>query len=210
MKSVHKWVRGIALVFSLLFVALGAAIFLGGCASTTEINGVWVNPAAGKRAPANNVLVIGINRDTTARRLYEDAIVAQLAARGINAQPSYELLPELGAVPPWDIEMTVRNAGVDAVLVSRMARVSTDIRATPGLSDGPAGFYRMWGEAFSIAPNVYAVQKVEVESRVFNVKDFALLWSGSSTTNPTSSMQQTISEFATVLIKALADAKVIV
>jgi hypothetical protein len=35
------------------------------------------------------------------------------------------------------------------------------------------------------------------------------LWSGSSTTNPISSMQQTISEFATVLTKALAEAKVI-
>ena len=54
------------------------------------------------------------------------------------------------------------------------------------------------------------MQNVEVETRLFDVKDLALLWSGSSTTNPTSSMQQTISEFATVLIKALADAKVIV
>jgi hypothetical protein len=68
----------------------------------------------------------------------------------------------------------------------------------------------MWGGAFSTAPNVYTVQNVEVESRLFDVKDLALLWSGSSTTNPTSSMQQTITEFATVLIKALAEAKVIV
>jgi hypothetical protein len=37
-----------------------------------------------------------------------------------------------------------------------------------------------------------------------------LLWSGSSTTNPASSMQQTISEFSTVLVKALAEAKLIV
>ena len=209
MNSIHKLGRGIALVFSLAFVALGAAVLVS-CASTTEINGAWVNPEAGKRAPANNVLVIGINRDSTARRIYEDAVVAQFAARGIKAQPSYKLLPELDAVPPLDIETTVRNAGVDAVLVSRTVSMSTDIRVTPGLSNGPAGFYRMWGGPFSTAPNVYTVQNVEVESRLFNVKDFALLWSGSSTTNPTSSMQQTISEFATVLIKALADAKVIV
>ena len=106
---------------------------------------------------------------------------------GIKAQPSYKLLPELGAVPPPDIETTVRNAGVDAVLVSRTARVSTDIRVTPGHSYGPAGFYGMWGGAFSTAPNIYTVQNVEVESRLFDVKDLTLLWSGSSTTNPTSS-----------------------
>ena len=76
----HTLVRAIAFVISLVLVALGAAI-LASCASSTEINGVWVNPEAGKRAPMNNVLVIGINRDSTARRIYEDAIVAQFAAR---------------------------------------------------------------------------------------------------------------------------------
>jgi hypothetical protein len=67
----------------------------------------------------------------------------------------------------------------------------------------------MWSGAFSTAPNVYTVQNVEVETRLFDVKDLALLWSGSSTTNPTSSMQQTISEFAAVMVNTLAEAKVI-
>ena len=198
-----------ARVFFISLAAVAAAFFAG-CASNTQMNGVWVNPEAGRRAPVNNMLVIGINRDSTARRIYEDAIVAQFAARGIKAQPSYKLLPELGPAPPPDIEMAVRNAGADAVLVSRTVRVSTDIRVTPGHSYGPAGFDGMWGGAFSTAPNVYTVQNVEVESRLYDVRDLALLWSGSSTTNPTSSMQQTITEFATVLIKALAEAKVIV
>ena len=208
MNSIHKLGRVVALLFFSLTTL--AVPVLAGCASTTEINGAWINPEAGKRSPVNNVLVIGINRDDTARRIYEDAIVAQLAARGIKAQPSYKLLLELGLVPPLDIKSVVGTAGVDAVLVSRTVRVSTEIRVTPGPSDGPAVFYRMWSGAFSTAPNVYTVQNLEVETRLFDVKDLALLWSGSSTTNPTSSMQQTISEFATVLIKALADAKVIV
>lgn len=207
MRSIRKVANGFAFTILLLFAAVTVAL-LAGCASTTEINGAWVNPEAGKRSPVNNVLVIGINRDDTARRIYEDAIVAQLAARGIKAQPSYELLLELGLVPPLDIKSVVRTAGVDAVLVSRTVRVSTEI-VTPGPSDGPAVFYRMWSGAFSTAPNVYTVQNLEVETRLFDVKDLALLWSSSSTTNPTSSMQQTISEFATVLIKSLADAKVI-
>ena len=209
MKSIRKVANGFAFTILLLFAALTVTL-LAGCASTTEINGAWVNPEAGKRRPVNNVLVIGINRGATARRIYEDAIVAQLAARGIKAQPSYELLLELGLVPPLDIKSVVRNAGVDAVLVSRAVGVSTEIRVTPGHFDGPAVFYRMWGSAFSTGPNVYTVQNVEVETRLFDIKDLELLWSGSSTTHPTSSMQQTVSEFATVLIKALADAKVIV
>ena len=132
-----------------------------------------------------------------------------ILARGVRSQPSYNLLPELGPIPPPDIETKVRNAGVDSVLVSRTVRVSTDIKVTPGHSYGPAGFYGMWGGANTTAPNVYTVQKVEVETRLFDVKDLALRWSGSSTTNPTSSMERVINEFATVLVKALAEAKVI-
>ena len=183
----------------------------GSGSATTETNKIGVNHEAGKQARVSNVLVIAINRDTTARRIYEDTIVAQFAARGIKARASYKLLRELGAAPPPDIEMTVRKAGVDAVLISRTLRASTDIRATPGYSYvpiGPVGFHGMWG-TFSTAPNVYAVQSMEVETRLFDVKDLALLWSGSSTTNPSSSMQQTITEFATALITALADAKLI-
>jgi hypothetical protein len=209
MRSIRKVANGFAFTILLLFAVLTVALLVS-CASTTEINGAWVTPEAGKRGLVNNVLVIGMNRDTTARQIYEEAIVAQFAAHGIKAQPSYKLLLELGLAPPLDIKSVVRNAGVDAVLVSRTVRVSTEVRVTPGHSDGPAVFYRMWSGVSSTAPNVYTVQNVEVETRLFDVKDLALLWSGSSTTNPTSSMQQTINEFATVLINALAEAKVIV
>jgi hypothetical protein len=41
------------------------------------------------------------------------------------------------------------------------------------------------------------------------VSALALLWSGTSTTNPTSSMQKTVTHFAAVLVRALAEAKVI-
>lgn len=208
MRFIRKVTNGFAFTILLLFAAVTVALLVS-CASSTQIERAWVNPEASKRPPVNNVLVIGMNRDTTARQIYEDAIVAQFAAHGIKARPSYKLLLELGQVPPLDIKSEVRNAGVDAVLVSRTVRVSTEIRVTPGHSDGPAVFYRMWSGAFSTTPNVYTVENVEVETRLFDVKDLALLWSGSSTTNPTSSMQQTINEFATVLIKALAEAKVI-
>ena len=201
--------RRIALVLSLSFLALGAVIWAS--SATTETNGVWVNNEAGKRARVSNVLVIAIIRDTTARQIYEDTMVAQFAARGIKARASYKLLRELGAAPPPDIEMTMRKAGVDSVLISRPLRARTGIHATPGYSYvpvGPVGFHGMWG-TFSTAPNVYAVQSMEIETRLFDVKHLALLWSGSSTTPPTWSMQQTITEFAVALINTLADAKLI-
>lgn len=199
-------------------LALAAGV-LAGCAASTQFNAAWLNPQAGNRVPVKNMLVIGITRDTTARRIYEDAMVAQLAARGVKAQASYRLLPDDGPAPQPAIEKAVRDVGADAVLVSRTVSVTNEVRVTPGYYYGPPygfgwpGFYGyyhgMWSGAYAIPPSVYTVQNVSVDTRLFDAREFVVLWSASSTTNPTSSMQQTITEFATILTNALAEAKVI-
>lgn len=196
----------------------GAALLLSACAST-QFNAQWLNPEAGNRLPVRNVLVIGISRDTTARRIYEDTMVAQLAARGVKAQPSYRSLPDDGPAAQPAIERAVRDAGADAVLISRTVSVTSEVRVSPGMVVGPpygfgwGGFYGyyhgMWASAYAIPPSVYTVQTVVVDTRLFDAKDFMVLWSGSSTTTPTSGMQTTITDFATSLVTALADARAI-
>lgn len=196
----------------------GAALLLSACAST-QFNAQWLNPEAGGRLPVRNVLVIGISRDTTARRVYEDTMVAQLAARGVKAQPSYRSLPDDGPAEQPAIERAVRDAGADAVLISRTISIISEVRVSPGMVMGPPGgfgwggfygFYQgMWASAYAIPPSVYTVQNIVVDTRLFDAKDFMMLWSGSSTTTPTSSMQATIVDFATSLVAALANAKAI-
>jgi hypothetical protein len=196
----------------------GAALLLSACAST-QFNAQWLNPEAGNRLPVRNVLVIGISRDTTARRIYEDTMVAQLAERGVKAQPSYRSLPDDGPAAQPAIERAVRDAGADAVLISRTVSVTSEVRVSPGMVMGPPygfgwggfyGFYHgMWASAYAIPPSVYTVQNVVVDTRLFDAKDFMVLWSGSSTTTPTSGMQTTITDFATSLVTALADARTI-
>ena len=196
----------------------GAALLLSACAST-QFNAQWLNPEAGSRLPVRNVLVIGISRDTTARRVYEDTMVAQFAARGVKAQPSYRSLPDDGPAAQPAIERAVRDAGADAVLISRTVSVTSEVRVSPGVVMGPPGgfgwggfygfYHGMWASAYAIPPSVYTVQNVVVDTRLFDAKDFMVLWSGSSTTTPTSSMQTTIVDFVTSLVAALANAKAI-
>jgi len=207
------------IVLAARLVLLGsAALLLSACAST-QFNAQWLNPEAGSRLPVRNVLVIGISRDTTARRVYEDTMVAQLTARGVKAQPSYRSLPDDGPATQPAIERAVRDAGADAVLISRTISVINEIRVSPGMVMGPPygfgwggfyGFYHgMWASAYAIPPSVYTVQNVVVDTRLFDAKDFMVLWSGSSTTTPTTSMQATIADFATSLVTTLANAKAI-
>ena len=199
---------------------MGATVLtLAGCAASTELNAQWVNPQAGSRLPVKSVMVMGINRDTTARRVYEDAMVAQLTARGIKAVQSYKSLPDEGPAEQKAIQDALRAATADAVLISRTVSVTNEVRVSPGYVAGPPwgfgwpGFYGYyhgyWSAAYSIPPNVYTVQNVLVDTRLFDVKDYTLLWSGSSTTVPTGSMQQTIQEFAKTITEALARDRVV-
>jgi hypothetical protein len=202
-------------------VALLAAaiVVLSGCAASTELNAQWVNPQAGNRLPVKSVMVMGINRDSTARRIYEDAMVAQLNARGVKAIQSYKSLPNDGPAEQQAIQAAVASAGADAVLISRTVSVSNEVRVSPGYVAGPPwgfgwpGFYgyyhSYWSAAYAFPPSVYTVQNVLVDTRLFDAKEYMLLWSSSSTTVPTSSMQQTIQDFAKTISATLAKDKVV-
>ena len=109
---------------------------VGLCASTA-INARWVNPQAGNRLPVKSVMVMGINRDSTARRIYEDAMVAQLNARGVKAVQSYKFLPEDGPAEQQVIQAAVAKVGADAVLISRTVSVTNEVQVSPGYVAGP-------------------------------------------------------------------------
>jgi len=204
-----------------LCVALLAAavVALSGCAASTALNAQWVNPQAGNRLPVKSVMVMGINRDSTARRIYEDAMVAELNARGVKAVQSYKSLAGDGPAEQQAIQAAVSSVGADAVLISRTVSVSNEVRVSPGLVAGPPwgfgwpGFYGyyhgFWSAAYAVPPSVYTVQNVLVDTRLFDAKEYLLLWSGSSTTVPTGSMQQTIQDFAKTISATLARDKVV-
>jgi hypothetical protein len=198
---------------------LGATLAASGCATTTQLNANWVNPEAGARLPVKNVVVMGISRDTTARRIYEDAMVTELAARGVKALASYKVLPDDGPASQEAIQKTVADVGADAILISRTVSVSDEVRVSPGMVMGPPfgfgwhGFYGyyhgMWSAAYHFPPTIYTVRNVLVDTRLFDAREHAVLWSGSSTTTPTGTMQQTINQFATTIAETLARDKVI-
>jgi len=202
-------------------VALLAAamVALSACAASTELNAQWVNPKAGNRLPVKSVMVMGIDRDSTARRIYEDAMVAELTARGVKAVQSYKSLPGDGPAEQQAIQSAVSSAGADAVLISRTISVTNEVRVSPGYVAGPPwgfgwpGFYgyyhSYWSAAYAFPPSVYTVQNVLVDTRLFDAKEFLLLWSGSSTTVPTGSMPQTIQDFAKTISATLANNKVL-
>ncbi len=131
--------------FAVLASMLGA---LSGCAMH-RLENVWADPAY--RGPLKRVLVLATNKDTASRRIFEEIVVADLVKRGVQAVPSYEVMPE---AKPTEKEVAdkVREGGYDAALVTRalgQERRSTYIPgysyAVPYVVPGPYwGTYSIW------------------------------------------------------------------
>ncbi len=196
-------------------VLIAAALLLGACAAPTVLNTQWVNPEFKGKPPVRSILVMGITKDPTNRRNFEDEMVAQLGTRGVKAVPSYRYAPDAGAAGQVKLEQAVKESGVAGVLLSRVVNVSEEVQVTPGMYMGPpmgygfGGFYGyyggMWASSYYVPPTIYTERKVAADTRLFETKDFTLVWSASTTTTPGGgSVSSLLQQFSKLIVDSLA------
>jgi hypothetical protein len=187
-------------LFTLLAVATS---MLAACASTS-LRDSWADPAF-TAGPFRKVMVVGISANATSRRVFEDSFSAKLAAVGVEAIRSYELIPQTGMISKEEFDAAARRSGADGLLVVHVNRVETRTQVTtatvPVTGRGFYGFYRGW----ATVPDISQYDLATVETNLFDVKSDRLVWSGiTETMNPTSVAAETPG-FADVIIKALTD-----
>ncbi|PTR26344.1 hypothetical protein C8J98_11074 [Luteibacter sp. OK325] len=150
------------------------ALLLSGCA-TYSVTNEWKDPSW-SGPPATNVLVIGVARSDTMRRLFEDTFARDLSAAGVRAQASYAAIPSGhdGSAKLGDV---VRSTGSDAVLVTRVQRVEDRINVTPrGPGPGYGGFYGWYGGAWDSTPEITQTTVVTLETSLWDVRSQKLVW----------------------------------
>jgi hypothetical protein len=101
---------------SVASIALLALAITAGCAAQSEMTDLWKDPSY-TSGPMHNVLVVALRKDPVRRRMWEDAFVHELGARGLTATASYQLFQE---APPDTLEVieAIRKNGYAAVLTS--------------------------------------------------------------------------------------------
>jgi len=216
-----------------VLIAGALAFAAAGCATrATSIDAQWVNPEfAGKRS-VRSVMVMAAVQDTTNRRIFEDRMVAALGAAGVKAVQSYQFLPQSGPVTEEQLRRAIANAGVNHAMVTRVINVTTEVNVSPGMVMGPAwgpgwgpgmgwgggwgpgwggmaGYYNtMW--ATSIPPQVTTTQKVHADTRVFDAKSAAVIWSAATTTaTGWDTVPQMIDQFVQLIVATMTKDAVI-
>jgi hypothetical protein len=111
-------------------VAAATALTLAACASTELVN-QWSNPAY--TSPSfKKIMVIGVTKQAGIRRTFEDEFVAQLKAAGVSAIPSYLYIPQDGPVGEAVLKQALKEAGADAVMITRLVGVQKKTEIAPG------------------------------------------------------------------------------
>ncbi|WP_130619478.1 hypothetical protein [Dyella amyloliquefaciens] len=178
-----------------LFV-IAVSLVLCAC-STVSVTNQWRDPSwAGP--PASNVVVVGISRSDTMRRVFEDTFAQQLQAAGVQAAASYTQIPSGngGAVRLRDL---VKGTGAQAVLVTRVERVQQKVSVTPS---GPyyGGFYGWYGGAWASTPDINQYEVVTLETSVWDARNEKLIWTVTTENVATNDIPKTSTQLAQTLI----------
>lgn len=171
-----------------LVAALGLW-WVAGCASTS-LSDVWRDPGY-TGPPLRRLVVFGLSRDFTARRIFEDRFVARLARRQVEPVASYTLLP--GETEPTEAQVreAIRSTGADGALLTYLVGVTHRTSVVPGYGAfvGVGPFYPdylgSWGTVY--APGYLETDTVvRLSTRLYVAAgDGRLVWAGDSDTlNP--------------------------
>ncbi|HSE85513.1 MAG TPA: hypothetical protein VLJ79_04775, partial [Candidatus Binatia bacterium] len=132
-------------------LALAVALSLTACAASTKIVNQWANPDyASPRF--RKIMVIGVSRQPSIRRTFEDEFVTRLKAAGVDAVPSYLYIREDGRVDEARLQEAIKQATADGVIITRLVRVEKKTEVSPGFyQPAPAlgfGFYPGYSAAW--------------------------------------------------------------
>ena len=192
--------------------AAGAVVFLASCQSTT-LQSTWVDPNF-TGGPFKKVFVMGLARDITSVRIFEDIMVARLQAAGVQAVPAYQFIAEEAQVPEPVLEAAVAKSGADALLMTRLLGVQTQVNASTVMVPGPVmgpGFGPGWGgpgwwgayNSWWAVPQVTTYQIATAETTVFDASNRRIVWTATSQTFNPQSVQQEAPGLADQVIAAL-------
>ena len=162
-----------------LLLALGAAGALGACSTTRIVTSWKALSLAGP--PLKNVMVMGISRQATVRRVFENTFVASLGEAGVAAVASHVSLPQDGPPDREAVAQAVREAAVDGIVVSRVigrereVRRDTQLELVPMRSLHP-GLGRAWVRVYE--PREIEIGRLVAETTVYRPTDGLLLGAG--------------------------------
>jgi len=179
------------------FLPFSVMLFMVGCSPSTKIEKTWTDPSFTPSSVQSykKVLVMGLLKDESTRRIAEDKMVASF--KKVSAVQSYSYLQPSDTVR-GAVEAKLQKDGFDGVVIMRLADVNKSTSYVPGTGYG--GWY---GYRYA-SPGYYQEDKTfYVETNFYSLKDSKLLWSGTTSSLNPEKLDKTVSEIIETLKQQL-------
>ena len=206
------------------------ALLVAACSSTT-MSGSWSDPALAKKV--KNVYIIGISKDETRRRIFEDTFGRQLASQGIKTFSSYRDLPNNKEADREAIIQRMTAEGCDSVIITQLVDTRSETVTSPGRVSGYSsggyyggrggyrGSYRGgggWGGYYGNGRSTYVEYMpptstefviATVESVLYDLKTEEMIWSGQLETVIEGNFEKMVQDFVNTVSKDLTEKGII-
>ena len=192
-------------------VLCGATLVTG---KSTRLVTSWKNPEySGSRF--HKVLVLGMSEKAGVRADFEDALSKLVTRDGVEAIPGNTILlrPEDTKLDLNYLKTQIREFKIDAVIVSRLVKVETNVTYIPGqVYAMPYPYYRsFYGYYGAVYPVVYSPdylredKTVRVETNVYDTRtaEGEIVWTGTSDTFNPRSADKAIDGVTKLIVKEL-------
>lgn len=187
---------------------------LASCSTQTRLYERW-NDESYSGPKLQKVLVLGVFKDDIQRRSFESIFVKQVNSRSKQAVAGYSLMPEKDDFDSKeDILEAVNKVGADSVLITsykgpieKQREVAPRVDYVPmmGMSYGRHGYgYRgYYGSTYAAVYRPgYTVTDtiVQLETRVYSVKNEKLVWAGKTKSVNVSSGEEVVKELVELVV----------
>jgi hypothetical protein len=191
--------------------------------SKTTLSGSWRNPDY--LQAVKTIYIVGVSRQETNRRIFEDEFGRQLQRYGISPFSSYKDLENVKDVERDFIMEKARANGAGALLMTRILSKRTEEVVHPGRIYGPnfapwgyypRPYYRNYWDYYERRydmiyepATISRFKVITLESNLYDVATGELIWSAQLETVMEGTIEAMIRDFIEVVTRELVDQGVI-
>lgn len=162
-------------------------LLLSACTARNRLLASWVDPAvAGTGQKVEDTLVIGVARDATIRRLFENSFARGLQGQGVRSFTGHTVAAVEKTINYDSVVQAATDTGAKTVLITRLVdvRQSSSTGDSVGrvygvLKDAPMEAGMLTSSTTQVTSTTTQV-KLHLESLLYDVKTRKLLWSARS------------------------------
>lgn len=187
---------------TIFFMLILCSLIFSSCFVTT-LDTAWKDPQY-QGGKITKILIIGVAKRQTTRKLFEDEFAAKLQNHGTEAMSSYRIIPSTEKLDKSLVASKIKELDIDGVLVSRLVDTKVKTNYKPGVMGND--WYGFYSRSYVYASSMTSYETYEVlkiETNLYSTQTGEVIWSALSDTITGGTIEVELKSIIDVITKSL-------